>query len=73
MLNGVCLFDIAKIIFIKVAPCSYLKFWVFYVTFGFAKFTTNTLKTKQSDYSKCLKLSMCEKNDTVVVLSWQPC
>jgi len=35
---------------IKVAPSSYLKFRVFYTTFGYAKFTTNTLKTKQSDY-----------------------
>ena len=33
---------------IKVAPYSYLKFWVFYATFGLAKFTTNTIKTKQS-------------------------
>ena len=37
---------------IKVAPYSYLKFWVFYATFGLAKFTTNTLKTRQSDYFK---------------------
>ena len=35
---------------LKVAPYSYLKFWVFYATFGLAKFTTNTLKTRQSDY-----------------------
>ena len=35
---------------VKVAPYSYLKFWVFYATFGLAKFTTNTLKTRQSDY-----------------------
>ena len=34
----------------KVAPYSYLKFWVFYATFSLAKFTTNTLKTRQSDY-----------------------
>ena len=34
----------------KVAPYSYLKFWVFYATFGLAKFTTNTLNTRQSDY-----------------------
>ena len=35
---------------LKVAPYSYLKFWVFYATFGLAKFTTNRLKTRQSDY-----------------------
>ena len=35
---------------IKVAPYSYLKFWVLYATFGLAKFITNTLKTRQSDY-----------------------
>ena len=34
---------------LKVAPYSYLKFWVFYAIFGLAKFTTNTLKTRQSD------------------------
>ena len=35
---------------LKVASYSYLKFWVFYATFGLAKFTTKTLKTRQSDY-----------------------
>ena len=35
---------------VKAAPYSYLKFWIFYATFGLAKFTTNTLKTRQSDY-----------------------
>ena len=35
---------------VKVAPDSYLKFRVFYNTFGLAKFTTNTLKPRQSDY-----------------------
>ena len=33
---------------LNVAPYSYLKFWVFYATFGLAKFTTNTIKAKQS-------------------------
>ena len=37
-------------LYVKVAPYSYLKFRVFYATFGLAKFTTNTLKSKQTDY-----------------------
>ena len=37
---------------IKVALYSFLKFWVYYATFGLAKFTTNTLKTRQSDNFK---------------------
>ena len=66
-------FNIARAAAVKVAPYSYLKFWVFYTTFGLAKFTTNTRKTSHSDYfddthNVLNYVHMCEKYHTVYML-----